>query len=209
MRRLVISMVLFLPACVDTQPTQAPLIDGAVAKAHSPAHRPRPNDIVPVSTPPAYTQLDAATATGTNGSLHLSVTASGPISRFPDSYIQSVAVFGYGWVDGQTGNGIVAVIHPTIGRDSHQSPDGWHTHPVELGTGTTASTFCIISIGGSQGGIAIRDNLLSLNIGARQAGLTASALDVAASFIVAGDNGCPELAPGVRLGVQVLDATTL
>jgi hypothetical protein len=40
------------------------------------------------------------------------------------SFIHSVAVFGYAWADLDTGKGIVAVIHPTIGRDSRQNPDG-------------------------------------------------------------------------------------
>jgi hypothetical protein len=60
--------------------------------------------------------------------MHLTIDAGGGIPRHPDSFIHSVAVFGYAWADLDTGKGIVAVIHPTIGRDSKQNPDGWHTH---------------------------------------------------------------------------------
>lgn len=149
---------------------------------------------------PAYTELDDASAAGNDGSLRLTVDAGGDIPRFPDEFVNTVAVFGYGWVDGDTGNGVVAVIHPVIGRDSNQNPDGWHTHPVTLSAGA-AFEFCIEAIGTSQGGISIRGDRLSLNMAARQAGLSADDLDVAAAFIVAADAGCT----ATGLGVDVLD----
>lgn len=153
---------------------------------------------------PPYSDLTAASADGNRGSLHLSVETAGSIPRHPDTFINSVAVFGYGWVDGDTGDGVVAVIHPLIGRDSNQNPDGWHTHPVTL-TGGSAFDFCIASIGTSQGGIAIVGGMLGLHMAGRQAGLAAEDLDVAASFIVAVDTGCA----GLGLGVKVLDALDL
>lgn len=151
-----------------------------------------------------YTELDAASASGNAGSLKLAVDAGGTIPRFPDAFLNSVAVFGYGWVDGDTGNGVVAVIHPVIGRDSRQNPDGWHTHPVSL-SGGAAFDFCIEAIGTSQGGISIRGDRLRLAIAARQAGLSADDLDVAAAFIVAADAGCVT----TGLGVDVLDAEAI
>jgi hypothetical protein len=209
MRPLALALSWLVLACVEQQPTDsAPLVDAALVLAHSPAHHGvSPN--VSLTSTPAYTQLDAAAATGTAGALHLSVDVGGTISRFPDNFIRSVAVFGYAWVDSETGHGVVAVIHPAIGRDSHQNPDAWHTHPVQLSAGTASSAFCLAGIGTSQGGLNIRDDVIGLNIALRQAGIPASTLDVAASFVVVGDAGCAELAPGTRLGVQVLDAQTL
>ena len=55
------------------------------------------------------------------------------ISYFVPLFIRSVAVFGFAWVDLGAGQAVVAVIHPTIGGDSHQNPDGWHTHPEQPG----------------------------------------------------------------------------
>ena len=209
MKRLALSITWLGLGCVEQQPTEsAPFLDASIIQAHSPAHHGVSQDVSPASTPD-YGQLDGASAAGTAGSLHLSVDASGPISRFPDDFIRSVAVFGYAWVDAETVRGIVAVIHPAIGRDSRQNPNGWHTHPVQLAAGTASSTFCLAEIGTSQGGLSIKDDVLSLNIALWQAGIPASALDVAASFIVAGDAGCPELAPGTRLGVQVQSAQSL
>ena len=158
---------------------------------------------------PDYTQLDGAAVRGSGGSIHLSVDAAGDIPRQPDAFIHSVAVFGYAWADLDTGKGIVAVIHPTIGRDSKQNPDGWHTHPVQLTGGTTAtggtSDFCIVSIGRSQAGIAIQGDLMRTNMALQWAGLSVSALDVAASFVVQADAGCS----GSGLGVDVLDTENL
>lgn len=169
------------------------------------AHHPGPSALIVPAALPAYTQLDDASARGTRGSLHLAVDAGGQIPRHPDAFIASVPVFGYAWVDVATGRGVVAVIHPAIGRDSRQNPEGWHTHPVQLGAGTASSNFCILALGTSQGGIAIHDDELSLNIALRQAGLSADVLDAAASFVVQPDTGCGP----PRLGVVVLDLEPL
>jgi len=209
MRSLVLATTWLALGCFAQEPTQpAPFLDATVIQAHSPAYHGVATTLDAASTPD-YTKLHAASAADAGGSLHLSVVASGTIPRFPDGFVRSVAVFGYAWVDGETNRGIVAVIHPTIGRDSHQNPDGWHTHPVLLSAGTASSTFCLAGIGPSQGGLTLRDEVLELNIALSQAGVSATALDVAASFVVVGDAGCAELAPGVRLGVQVLDTQTL
>lgn len=209
MKRLAVATTWLSLGCVDQPPTQPALvIDLSVVQAHSPAHHGVPPGVSVASTPD-YTQLDGARAVGTAGSLHLSIDAGGPIARFPDDFIRSVAVFGYAWVDLGTNQGIVAVIHPAIGRDSRQNPDAWHTHPIVLSAGTATSTFCLAGIAASQGGLTITGDVMGLNIALRQAGIAAAALDVAASFVVVGDAGCPELAPGVRLGVQVQHAQTL
>ncbi|HUP02080.1 MAG TPA: hypothetical protein VM737_11240 [Gemmatimonadota bacterium] len=154
---------------------------------------------------PDYATLDDAGASGNpGGALKLSVDAAGAIPRFPDAFIEENPVFGYAWADLDTGAGIVAVIHPAIGRDSRQNPDGWHTHPVVLSGGENFD-FCVESIGGSQAGIAIRATVLEVNMAARQAGLSAADLDVAAAFVVQGDGDCVT----TELGVEVLDAVPL
>lgn len=175
-------------------------------RAHTP---PRAASAALLVAAPSYTQLDDAAARGSGGSIHLTVNAGGGIPRHPDAFIRSVAVFGYAWADLGTGKAIVAVIHPTIGRDSRQNPKGWHTHPVQLATGTIASggtsDFCIVSIGRSQAGIAIRADRMRTNMALRWAGLAVSALDVAASFVVQPDPDCD----GSGLGVDVLDTEAL
>ena len=172
--------------------------------AHSPGAS-RPATSASLILAPGYAQLDDASVRGTPGSLHVAINAAGEIPRLPDTFIQSVAVFGYAWADLDTGKGVVAVIHPVIGRDSRQNPDGWHTHPVQLTAGTAASGFCIVSIGRSQAGIAIQGDILRTNLSLHWAGLDAGALDVAAAFIVQVDPGCT--ASG--LGVVVLEAQAL
>jgi hypothetical protein len=164
------------------------------------AHTPPAGSPLLVLPPPDYAQLDGGSVRSTPGSLHLVVDAAGEIPQHPDPFIQSVAVFGYAWADLDTGSGLVAVIHPTIGRDSKQNPDGWHTHPVQLAAGTAASSFCIVSIGRSQAGVAKHEDILGMNLSSHWAGLDASALDVAAAFIVQLDAGCS----GTGLGVAVL-----
>lgn len=196
---------LAISACSsDLSTGAAPAPSDAILAQHTPAPQrgaPGPGLLVTGD----YTQLDAATASGIAGSLSLSVDAGGTVPRFADAFIASVAVFGYAWVDAETGAGIVAVIHPAIGRDSRQNPDKWHTHPVQLAAGTGGSEFCIVSIGRSQGGIAIRDDVLDVHVSGQWAGISADALDVAAAFIVQGEEACA----GTGLGVHVLDAEGL
>jgi hypothetical protein len=176
--------------------------------AHTPHAAPTATAAL-LAAAPDYSQLDGASVQGSGGSIQLGVDAGGEIPRQADSFIESVAVFGYAWADLDTGQGIVAVIHPAIGRDSNQNPDGWHTHPVQLTGGTVGnggtSDFCIVSIGRSQAGIAIQTDRMQTNISVHWAGLDADALDVAASFIVQIDAGCS----GTGLGVDVLDTESL
>jgi hypothetical protein len=204
---LAATIVIFaLTAACSEQPSDIQSDDaGSELLAHTPPEAPT----AALLASPDYTQLDGAALRGSGGSIHLSVDAAGDIPRQPDAFIQSVAVFGYAWADLDTGKGIVAVIHPTIGRDSKQNPDGWHTHPVQLTGGTTAtggtSEFCIVSIGRSQAGIAIQGDLMRTNIALQWAGLDVNALDVAASFVVQADSDCD----GSGLGVDVLDTENL
>lgn len=172
------------------------------------AHNPSTHGVaasVTIQSQPAYGDVDEGDVTVRGGSVHLAVNTGGPIPRFPDSFITSVAVFGYAWADLDTGAAIVSVIHPVIGRDSRQNPDGWHTHPVQLSAGSAASDFCIVNIGGSQAGIRILGNAMNLSVPARWVPVAGTALDVVASFVVQADAACP----GSGLGVAVLDATAL
>ena len=149
---------------------------------------------------PGYATAISATADEKDGSLKLSVTADGKIPRFPDDFINSVAVFGFAWADLDTGDVVLATIHPTIGRDSHQNPDKWHTHPGLLGAGDDEDVdFCILSLGTSQGGLSIKGDTLRLNIETSQTSVTLAGLDGAVGFIVVGDDDCTASGLGVVL----------
>jgi hypothetical protein len=193
-----------LTACSDSAPTA---FDSAVAMSLA-AHRPnahRTGESLVIQSQGAYAGVDGGTVATRGGSVQLTVDAGGPIPRFADSFISSVAVFGYAWADLATGAAIVSVLHPVIGRDSYQNPDGWHTHPVQLSGGTGASDFCIVSIGGSQAGIAIVGDGMNVTVPARWLPAAASDLDVVAAFIVQGEAGCA----GTGLGVAVLAGQAL
>ena len=196
-----------ITACAD-QPSELQPDTGSDSEllAHIP-HEPLAGALLLPA--PAYSQLDGASVHSSGGSIHLGVDVEGDIPRRANPFILSVAVFGYAWADLESGQGIVAVIHPTIGRDSKQNPDGWHTHPVQLTEGTVpnggTSDFCVVRIGRSQGGIAIHTDQMQTNISVHWAGLDVDALDVAASFVLQIDQGCS----GTGLGVDVLDTESL
>lgn len=205
LRRLNLAVLVLLTACGgDSTPTT---VDG-VALLSLAAHDPTTHGVggsVTIQSQHAYADVDGGSVAVRGGSVQLAVDAGGIIPRFPDSFITSVAVFGYAWADLDTGAAIVSVIHPVIGRDSHQNPEGWHTHPVQLSGGTSTSDFCIVSIGGSQAGIRINGDAMNLRVPAQWAPVGVTALDVVASFIVQVDAGCV----GSGLGVAVLSAVGL
>ena len=134
--------------------------------------------------------VTSATAEEKGGSLKLTVTAGADISRFPDALANSALVFGYAWVDLDTGDVVLATIHPNAGRDSNQNPDAWHPHPGVLGQEGQSSDFCVLSLGTAQGGIKIKGDTLSLNIASEQAGVSVDDLDVAVGFKVVVDSDC-------------------
>jgi hypothetical protein len=197
-------IVVLLAACGDSAPTAA---DGQ-AQLSLTAHDPATHGVAgsgTVQAQQAYADVDGGGVAVRGGSVHLAVDAGGAIPRFPDAFITSVAVFGYAWADLDTGAAIVSVIHPVIGRDSYQNPDGWHTHPVQLSGGTSASDFCIVRIGASQAGIRITGDRMDLSVPAHWVPVAGAALDVVAAFIVQADTGCA----GSGLGVAILGASAL
>ena len=143
--------------------------------------------------------VTSATADEKDGSLRLSVTTGADIPRFPDGLANSVLVFGYAWADLDTGDVVLATIHPTIGRDSHQNPDAWHPHPGVLGQEGQSSDFCVLSLGTAQGGIKIKGDTLSLNIETSQTSVTLAGLDGAVGFKVFADAGCVITGLGVEV----------
>jgi hypothetical protein len=102
-------------------------------------------------------------------------------------------------VNSGTGEGIVAAIHPDF-RDSNQNPDAWHTHPVQLSSGTPNSDFCIEELGTSHGGIRLHGDVMDVRMPKTfTKGVTA---DIATAFIVAEDLNCQTT---LKLGVTVLN----
>ncbi len=197
-----LAVATILAACADSgSPVHAA---NPTLAAHDPSALGRSSSAVAAAVPD-YTTVESAGAAGSGGALKLESNAAGDIPRFADTFIGGVAVFGFAWADLGTGRGVVAVIHPAIGRDSNQNPDAWHTHPVQLAAGAGASNFCIVSIGTSQAGIAIVGDEIRVNIAQHQAGLSPADLDVAAAFVVQPEPGCSD----TGLGVKVLSAVTL
>jgi hypothetical protein len=160
------------------------------------------SNVSAVSALPGYTTVtDASASTNRGGVLFASIQAGDNIPRFPDTYINSVLVFGYAFVNLGTGEGIVAAIHPTF-KDSAQNPNAWHTHPVSLSS-DGAGGFCIEALGTSQGGISLKHNVMTLRMPSTfTQGLDP---DTAASFTVQQNPNCQT----TGLGVTVLSAVPL
>lgn len=169
---------------------------------------------------PAYADITRATKYQSKDSLKTTVTAAAQISKEPDSYIHSVLVYGYGWVDTDTGKAFTTLIHPSF-RDSTKNPDKWHGHPVILGAGTANSDFCLAYIGDAEntaeGGISIDDETRTMKTStslAKLNGLKTADVDTAASFIVKEDLDCPAIEKYIdgvytmaQLGVDVHSTT--
>ena len=125
--------------------------------------------------------------------VQLSATANADIPRQSDSFIEGQVIVGVAWADLDTGKALVATIHPAIGQDSLQRPDGWHLHTVQLAGGATApNDFCLVRVVTTPtAGIRISGSTMRVNIRSSELPFTAGEIDAAVGFTVhGGDDGC-------------------
>ena len=156
---------------------------------------------------PSWAVVTAASAVQQDDDLtKLTVTAADDIPRRTD--ISPDAVAGFAWADLDTGKVLVATIHPTF-RDSSQNPDSWHLHAARL-AGATGHTFCVQEFyANPQGGIAIKDNVIRVNIETSQMPFATSEIDHAVGFVinpVLASVECPAVFSGFGLAVDVTAA---
>jgi hypothetical protein len=150
---------------------------------------------------PDYLDVASWKATAKNGqTAKLSATTDAAVPRHPDAFIRSNPVVGVGWVDVATSRAFVLTIHPVIGRDSHQRPDGWHAHTVRLAGGATApNDFCLAGIESSPtAGISIKGSTIRANVRSSVLPVPVSAIDTAVGFTVQADGACTS-----SLGVRI------
>ena len=155
---------------------------------------------------PAYLAVSdwSADAVGT-GPVRLSATTNGAIPKQADDFITGNVIVGIAWADLGTGTALVATIHPSLGRDSHQRKDGWHLHTVQLAGGATApNDFCLVAVLSTPtAGIRIQGDTMTIDLAASKLPLGGDVsiddLDAAVGFTVhGGDAGC-----ATGLGVRV------
>lgn len=142
---------------------------------------------------PGYLEVESWSASLQNeNAARLSVTTGGDIPRRPDAFAGSNPVAGLAWADLDTGKAVVATIHPVLGRDSNQNPDGWHAHTATLAGGATApNDFCVASIDSTPtAGVQIQDDTMTVNVRADQLPVAPSAFDAAVGFTIQPDSAC-------------------
>ena len=157
---------------------------------------------------PAYLSVQSYSATAQGQNLvKLSASTNADIPKLTDAFIAAQLIVGVAWADLDSGTAVVATIHPMLGRDSHQRPDAWHVHTVQLtGGATSPNDFCLVSVSSTpNAGIQIRGSSLSLNLSAWEmpivgvAPISPDDIDAAVGFTVhTGDTGCV-----TGLGVRV------
>lgn len=159
---------------------------------------------------PGYLEVGdwSASAQGPN-TVRLSISTDGVIPKQPDAFVNANAIVGFAWVDAATGRALVATIHPLIGRDSHQRPDGWHLHTVTIdltdpdGDDDPVPTddACVVSIDSTPtAGISVQGGLLSINLGrsGMPNGVSPGDIDLATGFTVNPNSLCAS-----GLGVRI------
>ena len=157
---------------------------------------------------PDYLAVSSWSADALNRNVvRLSATTDGLIPTHPDAFISDNVIVGIAWADLGTGTALVATIHPVLGRDSYQRPDGWHLHTVQLAGGATApNDFCLVAVLSTpNAGINIQGSRMTLELIAANlpdpgsGPITVGDIDTAVGFTVhGGDAGC-----ATGLGVRV------
>ncbi len=142
---------------------------------------------------PAYLAVTSFSAVAQNAeTATLFVTTMGDIPRRADSFINANPVVGLAWADLNNGKVFVAVIHPVLGRDSLQNPDGWHVHTATVTGGATAPhDFCVASIDSTPtAGISIVGNTMQVNVRLSSLPVSPGAFNAAAGFTLQPDSAC-------------------
>ncbi len=123
----------------------------------------------------------------------LFASTDGDIPIRADEFIRSQLVVGIAWADLDTGKVFVVTIHPTIGRDSKQNPDGWHAHTATVtGGATPPNDFCLVSTDSSPtAGIQIHGNVMDVNVRLADLPEAPGAFGAAAGFTLQQDPACP------------------
>ena len=143
-----------------------------------------------------YFEITDASATDTEDGFQGTATTMDKIPRKNLEENDINAIVGFGWVDLQTGEGLVAAIHPDF-KDSTQNPRAWHTHPVSLSVWDfPAGQFCIEDLRSSQGGLALNKAGVLVNVDTTNSenefvGVTGSNADAVVSFVANVDTDCP------------------
>lgn len=145
-----------------------------------------------------WKDLTSATKRIAGNSLHLTSTAIGPIPRgdaiFDDTVDKKVSV-GHGWLDldDEDGDGkisgIITGVHPALGRDSKQNPNGLHTHVIEARPSpnpTRTSDYCLVflELGNIQSGIAVNKNTIKSTTSLKKTGIDPDSLDTATAYTI-------------------------
>lgn len=153
---------------------------------------------------PSYLAVASFSAEEVNHNrVKLSAQANGAIPRRPDPFISDAAnlVVGIAWAELASARAFVTTIHPVIGRDSHQNPDAWHAHTVQLGGGASApNDFCLAAITSTPtAGIQIHGAEMQANVAAEDLPFAADAIDAAVGFTVHRDPACAASGLAVRV----------
>ena len=143
-----------------------------------------------------YLSITGASAIDTTDGFQGTATTEAKVPRSNLIENESNAIVGFGWVDLDTGEGFLAAIHPSF-KDSTQNPRAWHTHPVSLSVWDfDAGQFCIEDLRSSQGGLALNNNGVLVNVDTTNSenefvGVTGSNADAVVSFVANVDTDCP------------------
>ena len=151
-----------------------------------------------------YFDITSATATDTEDGFQGTAATVDKIPRNPQGISEldgTYLIVGFGWANTLNGEGFLAAIHPDF-KDSTQNPKSWHTHPVTLtpnnstGHPLPANTFCIADLRSSQGGLALNNDGILVNVDTTNpendaVGITAADVNAVVSFKAKVDLQCP------------------
>jgi hypothetical protein len=155
---------------------------------------------------PAYLNVSSFTAEAENANMaEFSVTTRGDIPWLADAFIRSKLGVGFAWVNPASSTVFAMTIHPTLGVDSRQNPQGWHAHVVTLQGGATApNDLCIKSVDSApRVGISLDDNTLEVRVHQSDLPFAPASVKAAAGFIIQADSGC-----GSGLAVELVTRLT-
>lgn len=147
--------------------------------------------------PPTWRDLIDAKITeqGNGNKILYSAYTERIIPHVPDMFIDENLVVGVAWLD-ENFNFSGATIHPEA-VDSRQNPFLWHPHTGNLisvdedqNGNPIEPILCVENLQSPNAGISIVDNMINVNMNARDAVVDANNVDFAAVFTLASNDNC-------------------
>ena len=138
----------------------------------------------------------SVTPTFPNDMENFEITTLETIPQSSDSYIQSIELFGYAWLNSTSypADAVVATIHPSY-DDNYEYPELWHTHTISVN-----QNGCVVDMQEINSFALPEDNVLSIYVSNSEATVSSTTFQSGNAFQLSVNTvNCPAPLSGLEM----------